>query len=378
MGKENIRKIQIAMITVMLMCCREVYNPPTSSQASNFLVVDGTIVNGQDSTVIRLSRTRSFADASVPSPELQAQLTVVGESGESFPLIEQGNGRYAIDQLTLNNAETYQLRIVTSNGKQYYSDKLSLKQTPAIDSLNWRQDSTGVTIYVNTHDPNNNTRYYRWDFTETWLYRTAFQTYADIQNGVPVPRFDQIYECWQSANSNDILVASSVKLSSDIIFQNPVARIPTGSEKLGVACSILVRQYALSEQAYDYWENLKKNTEELGSLFDAQPSLLNGNLHSIDVPDEPVLGYVDASTVDTQRIFIRNSSLDVWNYQSYARECVQSGFTDVDSISYFFPDGPNRRYVFLGTNLGTYLYSTLMCGDCRDHGGVNVKPAFWP
>lgn len=362
----------------MLICCKEPYNPPVGAQSLHYLVVDGTIINGQDSTIIKLSRTRDFENASSTSPELSAQLTISGEAGESFSLLELGNGRYGIDKLNLNNGEKYQLNIVASDGRQYLSDKVTLKPTPAIDSVTWRQDSAGVTIYVNTHDPQNSTKYYRWDYRETWQYRAEFQTYADIQNGVPVARTEQIYECWSSSNSSDIEVASSVKLSQDIIFQNPIATVPTGSEKLGVEYSILVRQYAISEQAYNYWVNLKKNTEQLGTLFDGQPSQLNSNLHCVNFPNEPVLGFIEASSIDSQRIFISKNSVSQWNYKAYTKECEQRGFSDLDSIQYFFPDNKPRRYVFLGINLGTYLYSTLMCGDCRDHGGVNMKPPFWP
>jgi hypothetical protein len=376
--KKNIHTIYVLTITVMLMSCREVYNPPATAQTNHYLVVDGTIVNGQDSTIIKLSRTRNFGDADSPSPELQSQVTVVGQTGENYPLIDQGSGRYVTDQLNLNSDETYQLKIVTSDGKEYLSDKVAVNHTPPIDSVTWRQDSAGVTVYVNTHDAQNNTRYYRWDYTETWQYHTEFATYADIQNGVPVPRTQQIYDCWMNANSTNIEIASSVKLSQDIIFQNPIATIPTGSEKISEKYSILVRQYAISSTAYDYFENLKKNTEQLGTLFDGQPSQLNSNIHCVSVPDEPVLGYIEASNVDTERIFISKNSLNLWNYVSYTKECVMRGFTDPDSISIYFPDNQRRSYVFLGTDLGTYLYSTLMCGDCTDHGGKNVKPSFWP
>src|SRR3712207_6958843 len=33
---------------------------------------------------------------------------------------------------------------------------------------------SGVTIFVNTHNPENNTRYYRWEFDETWENRSVY------------------------------------------------------------------------------------------------------------------------------------------------------------------------------------------------------------
>jgi len=365
-------------ITAMLMCCKEPYNPPAISQGNHFLVVDGTIISGPDSTVIKISRTRNFNDSVNSSLELQAQVFVVDPSGGTISLINQGSGRYVIDQLNLDNTKQYQLKIIAADGKEYLSDLLTVKPTPAIDSITWSQDNTGVTVYVNTHDPQNSTIYYKWDFSETWQYYTAFQTYADIEGGVPVPRFDQIYTCWLSSASTDIEVASSAKLSEDVIYRNPIQFIPQGSEKIGEKYSIYVRQFAIEQQAYEYWVNLKKNTEQLGTLFDGQPSQLNSNIHCVSTPEEPVLGFIQVSTVTKQRMFISKNDLVAWGYTPYWKECVYKGFTDPDSIKVYFPDDRPRRYVFLGTDLGTYLYTTLMCGDCRDHGGTNVKPSFWP
>ena len=55
--------------------------------------------------------------------------------------------------------------------------------------------------------------------------------------------------------------------------------------------------------------NLKKNTEQLGSIFDALPSQINGNIHSATNPSEPVIGYISVGNVSSQRIFITKQQL---------------------------------------------------------------------
>src|SRR5882724_11211650 len=252
--KNGSYKILIGFITLMPMGCKELYTPPVAAQNTSYLVVDGTLNAGQDSTVIKLSRSRKLNDTIRTSPEFNAQVTVIGESAQIFPLLDQSNGSYVIDQLNLNIGEKYQLRIVTSEGKEYLSDPLVVKPTPPIDSVSWKQDSVGVRVYVNTHDQQNNTRYYKWDFTETWKYRTEFETLFDVQNEQVVFRTpdQRIYFCWLSDNSTDIEVASSLKLSQDIIFQNPIAFVPLGSEKISIRYSIMVRHHAISVESFDY------------------------------------------------------------------------------------------------------------------------------
>jgi hypothetical protein len=65
------------LIILLSYSCREVYEPPAVKSENNFLVVDGTIVNGDDSTVIKLSRSRNLADSGPSKPEL-GQVAIVG------------------------------------------------------------------------------------------------------------------------------------------------------------------------------------------------------------------------------------------------------------------------------------------------------------
>ena len=84
------------------------------------------------------------------------------------------DGIYTSPNLNLVLNQEYRLRITTSNGKEYLSDYVIAKKTPLIDSLGFRQEDKGVQVYVNAHDDSNNTRYYRWDFDETWEIKSYY------------------------------------------------------------------------------------------------------------------------------------------------------------------------------------------------------------
>src|SRR5579863_8553805 len=196
--------------------CRQPYIPPAVAGNKGFLVVDGFLNIGNDSTIITLSRSETLSDTTSSFiPELQAQLSIIGSSSETYPLQEEGNGIYFCPQLHLNFAETYRLRITTHNGREYLSDTIVPKQTPLIDTLTWIADSSGLSINLNTHDPSNNTRYYRWDFTQTWQRQAYFNSELEYVNGqlIPRPAQDQIYNCWKTQSSTNILVNTSEKLS---------------------------------------------------------------------------------------------------------------------------------------------------------------------
>ena len=364
-----------------MLTCKQVYNPPAIGQNTGFLVVDGSLHVGQDSSVIKLSRTRNL-DSLSPVPELLSNVVVMAPSGQSYPLVEQSGGRYVTDHLDLNYNDVYQLKINTADGREYLSDTFRAIQTPPIDSITWRQDSVGVSIYSYSNALQSDARYYRWDYVETWKYRTAYQSLFDYVDGQVVYRTpeNQIYNCWKNYNSSDILIATTTKLSSNIVSQKLIAVVPRSSEKLSLRYSIVVNQYAVTADAYYYWQNLKKNTEQLGTLFDAQPSQLVGNIHCTLNPDEPVLGYVSANTIVKKRIFIDATEIDSWYYDRYYKECGQPGTELIipPDQAYRYLVGLNHLWVLMGTTTdGNYDIVQLFCGDCREHGGSNVQPDFW-
>src|SRR5450631_3527618 len=90
--------------------CKEVYTPPIIKNNTNLLVVDGIVVNGNDSTIITVSRTRNLADTTPSIKESDAQVSVVGVTGIEYPLINIGNGQYVTDQLMLDPTLQYQLK----------------------------------------------------------------------------------------------------------------------------------------------------------------------------------------------------------------------------------------------------------------------------
>ena len=358
--------------------CKKPYAPPAIQADIKLLVIDGTLINSIDSpSVFTLSRTKKLTDTTFSSsPETGAKVSVEGSTGEIFDFTEQPNGIYKADHIILNPANKYRLKVSTGGGDQYLSDYVEVKQAPPIDSVTWQQQND-VTIYVNSHDPLNNTRYYKWDFIETWQYSTPLDAELSQNNGVIfyVDSTNQTHTCWNTSNSNEILVGTSVALSQDVISKAPIAIVTQNSEKISIRYSILVKQYALTEQAYQYLVVLKKNTENLGSIFDAQPTQLTGNIFCVNNPSQVAIGFFSASSVQQKRLFITKNEVTDWEYIYTGRECDILIIPGSPFSPYDYPDPEYAPYYFSG---GTSLFITRKpCVDCRVEGGINKKPAFW-
>jgi len=303
----------IAAVPAIICGCRKPYNPRPVKNPPRILVVEGNInpSSGSDLTVFRLTRTVP-SGSSQTSPVLGALLTVEGDNNASYQLTEGNAGYYYYQGLNLDTTRRYRLHIKTTDAQdEYLSAYVPVKTTPPIDSIGFTLRNDGIQLYVNTHDPKNSTHYYRWDYEETWQFHSQFYSafYSDGTGIIPRLPSQQIYYCYADSLSSDIVVGSSAKLSSDLIYQQPIKFIPSTSERIETKYSILVNQYALTSDAYNFWANLRKNTEQLGSIFDAQPSNINGNIYSVSKNSEPVVGYITACSVKSKRIYISNSQL---------------------------------------------------------------------
>ncbi|MEI9806715.1 MAG: DUF4249 domain-containing protein [Bacteroidota bacterium] len=374
----NAIKIFLFIIVTALCSCREEFKPPAVSSPNTYLVVEGVLNIGPGSTTIRLTKTFRLNDSARLRPETNARLQVEKDDNTVYLLAETGNGYYSGTNLNLQVNGKYRLRIKTAAGKEYLSDYSTGRSTPPIDSIGWRYTTEGVRIYANTHDPANSTRYYRWDYDETWEIRSNYVNYLKVVNGAYVPRIfpqDDVSVCWKYAASTNILISSSAQLQSDVISEAPLAFIPRGTERLGVRYSMLVRQYAIDKEAYTFLEQMKRNTESIGTVFDPQPSEIYGNIRCVSTPDEPVIGYVTASAVQTKRIFITVAEVNTpfWNF--FLRCETMDVMAVPDSIRKYIP--PWIPFDIVPSVPAVYNCSTPVCIDCTQRGGSLVKPSYW-
>jgi hypothetical protein len=187
---------------------------------------------------------------------------------------------------------------------------------------------------------------------------------------------DSLSHCWQSNVSTQILIGSSAKLSEDIIYQFPLLFIPDNSWKLETKYSVLVKQRALSKGAYEYLENMKKNSEQLGSIFDPQPSTNIGNIYCATDANEIVLGFIYSSTSVEKRIFITRSQVPDWEYRFMCEDISVSSNTD--SLVMAFGSGTYIPTYDEYDQFGILRYrgASRYCVDCRLRG-VHEKPDFW-
>lgn len=375
-----LRCLCVVLLGNLLAGCIDSYTPDAISTTRRYLVVDG-FINTQGITHIRLSRTYNLT-GSAPPPETRATVAIEEEGGPRYVLQETTPGTYQSASLALTAGRRYQLRIVTLQGKPYASDYAVAKTTPPIDNIAWRADASTVGLYLNSQDPAGQTRYYRWDYEETWESRP--QLYPNIQylNG-RLQRLTPAYPvvCWVTEKSTAITLSKTTNLTQDVVSNFLLRSHARNSFRFHGKYSILVRQYAQSQEEYAYWELLKRNTENIGTLFDPLPSQLTGNIRCLTDDDELALGYIGAHSVAEKRIFISRADLPPTRFLTGYEACIPPDTLRAsldqslaDKIAAAFVPGSNLVPVTEVTN--GVVASTRDCVDCRRRG-TDVRPSFW-
>jgi hypothetical protein len=370
---QSIRNTSLLVTACLLLVagCIDSFNPPEVNSTNSFLVFDGYVnANGTDTSWVRLSRTQRIQDNQPAPYENGASVWVESERGliYQFQPYQAVRGTYYLPPQSLSFAQNYRVSISLGE-KVYQSDWQTFSASPPIDSVTYKvTDESGVQIYVHTHDPLNNTRFYKWTFEETWEYTSPLYSSLEVVNDTIVPRITPIYRCWDDRVATNINIFTTATLSEDIVKYHPIAYVPAASEKLLRTYSILVHQQTLTREGYDYWSELARNNETNGSIFDPFPSQLTGNIRSIDDPSEKVFGFFSGGIRESKRIFIRENL-------GRSRQCHIAVGDTLTHQEVLLTD----KLIYYETDpRGGFIVSTPDCLDCRTRGGTTERPDFWP
>jgi hypothetical protein len=363
----------LSCVAVFTEGCVEPFSPPEVNSDGGYLVIDGFLNAGADTSILVLSHTQSASADQPKAYETGAKITVEEEQGGIYSFTEKGSGTYFLPPQQFNLSGKYRLHVKTIAGKEYQSDFVEVKNTPPIDSIAGRLDprQNAMVMLVNTHDPKNQTQFYRWKFEETWEYRTAFYSGLKVITNEAgraeiVPRTEPINICWRTIRSANILLGSTIKLTQDIIKDLPITTVPIATNKLYFKYSILVKQYGLSMDAFEYWTSLAKSTETTGSLFDPLPSTITGNIKNISDPQDLVFGYFSAAVEQKKRIFL-TPALGAFP------TCTAPDTLALEEAALSSAILLNT----VGMRFDSVTISSGFCADCRTQGGVTTKPSFW-
>jgi hypothetical protein len=408
------KRIFAFLFLVAASSCIDPYVPNLKNYNS-LLVVEGLITNENNSYKIKLSRTTNQANNDAENVT-DANVYITDGDGIRTNLQNCGDGYYKTDSTSFSGVigQKYTLHILTSDGKEYKSEKCIMIPVAGIDKVYYEKGEeisgtlgesfTGLKILLNSSEITGMNQYFRWTFEEVWKYimlGAQQYAYAYINDTTfsfeTVPFINNV--CWKKNQSGDIITNSILSGGANYINNQEIQFIaPVKSDRLTQEYSILVKQYSISKNEYDFWNNLKKVGESGGDIFASQPYTVISNIHNVNDAAEIVPGYFEVSAVIQKRIFITAHELDPLYLPHYQTDCVLIAKCPDDwlppkptwdAIYHWYMDSGN--YIFVkpevrdGTipdvpvskrNLLKLDFSTKVCSVC-ELTGFTTKPDFW-
>ena len=394
--------LHLIFLALLVYTCVEPFEPEVGDYEST-LVVDGLFSNSEDSTTVKLSRSFPYSEEEGIAVQ-GAEVVIEEDQGPSIQLKETKAGVYQIHPTEFAGkvGRSYRLRIRTPDGNQFESDWELMKPAPAIGDLRvdfvekipddpTRNPIPGAQIYISTKDPENSTRYYRWEFVETYQYVLRFPPLIRVEYGTrPGNGEDEVFwilpddfegsRCWKTEESRRVLVATTENLTEDVIADFPLHFVDNSSSRLYTRYSLLVKQYALSETYFEFLKKINEINETTGGLFDPIPNEVFGNISNTDGKDIPVLGYFGVAGVSEKRIFIDREDVPIYFSAPYGPRC-QSDTVDYNFRTLYSKTRTSLMvYDYLYSDFGDIIGFVLTeppCASCAASEATNQKPDFW-
>jgi hypothetical protein len=379
--------------------CIDPYYPHLDKYQS-VLVVEGLVTDEKVPYKVRLSRTFQSID-SMPEIINDAIIYIADETGNMTSFEYSDNGIYKTDSAFFYGepGKTYTLHIETRDGNKYQSQPCVMLPASNIDSVYLSREEeidniqgkfrTGIMIYLDIEENNEDGKYFRWEYEETWKFRSPYPKRFDYINGSLI-KLDSFREyCWKSNKSGEILILSVLPGQEYSSKNVPITFIPSDeSDRLTVRYSILIKQYSISQKEFDFWYNLKQVSERGGNIFDTQPFPVISNIFNTDNPEEIVLGYFEVSSVKERRIFIIPEDLKELDLPRFNYSCLKFVVSPSD---YNPPMSFDEIYQGFMAHGGIVFVETIYdkeskesklvfvqkeCSDCSIVGTI-TKPEFW-
>ncbi len=373
----------ILILSLIVLGCKDEFLLDSKTYES-LMVVDGVITNEEGPYMVKISQSLPV-NYLAEIPYENCIVTLIENTGTTEILTEIEPGKYMTSESGMKGiiGNEYSISIFTPEGKEYHSDFQELKELVDLESVYAEPDSLldidypfglpGYQFYVDTETAPTQENYFLWSMTETFEYDIDQEiAYVETRFGDYLysnPRYDTLITCWRTQNVNYIFTGTTSKLSIPQITHQPLHFVGTNSKKLTKRYSVLIQQYTIGENAYNYWQGIEEQSSNENFLVSSQPYTIKGNIENINNDEEIVLGYFTVASVSQKRIFVEKS-YDPFYYNTCL---VKTDPIEIRDYKKKFPP----PYFWVKVDDGTFGIVDKYCIDCRNEGGNLKKPEFW-
>lgn len=400
----------MVIIQLILQSCVEPYEFTIPDK--KVLVIEAVLTNEIKRHEVLLSRAYRFEDGST-AMEKGASVKIVDEMQNEYILVEVEDGRYvSSSSFGAQLGVGYSLVINTKDGKVYRSSQEEFGSVAEVSDVFAERGSNsfgedGVSIYMDAGGLSSNSRFFRYEYEET--YKIVAPQYLNLdfkmENYDPcehpdtygfevVVREEQQQICFGTRNSDKIIQINTSNQGENSIQKQLLRFVSADDYILSHRYSILVKQYVQSVNAFAYYKALHDFSSSESVFTDVQPGFLDGNITSENDAGEKVIGFFEVASVSTKRLFFNYTDFfpeePLPDYPFKCNSLTRPPLTQ-PLLCLTVPSACYERSLFelvdsgkiaywseaedLGC-IGPYIVIPRGCGDCTLLGSNRV-PDFW-
>lgn len=249
------------------------------------LVVDGK-VNLQDSVqTVYLTRTEVVGRSGSFPAESGADIMLLENDVAVAHYTETAPGVYQVVDFKPQGDKSYHIEIQLRNGDRYASEPAMMPKRVPVDSAYFIFDKgTTLTLFSRIRIPSEGgTAYLR------WRVRHVYQR-SDLQCG----SLDVITTCYYESNrptdNQTVPLLDGSDLAAGSVVEFAITEDNVAAEIFGEITYYTILQESLPQSAFQYWEKVNTLLSQTGSIFDAPPGQVRGNIFKVGEPEALVLG----------------------------------------------------------------------------------------
>ncbi len=326
--------IGFLVLSICLSSCIEEFTPDFNLTQS-VLIVESTITDepGEQYVRLRYSVPSGYNDSYFLSLK-NAKVTVVKDGNENIDFVENEDGYYYPKIAFLGEeGHTYQLKFTSSDNKSFQSSPQELRSVRPIKSVYQKFTQDGINIndnpypghiiYVDTEDPEGMGDNYYWSWKLYERQNVCISCEGALYYNDPLPlghcepnrnlqRSGTIYDYTCDGDCYDIFYSDRIEILSDqfsdglTIKGKEIARVPLYSDHGGL---MVIKQYALSLEAYEYFKLLRDQAQTTGSFADTPPAALIGNIRNTSDINDGVAGLFIVAGISKKTYWIDRSEV---------------------------------------------------------------------
>lgn len=300
------------LLILLVFGCREPFDFNYPEVLEPVVVIDGYITTSGKSHLVRVSRSTTINGRNQVEPDFitDADVRITDNQGNFTILNHSNNGIYqTAPQYRAMEGQSYQLVVTLTDGNVYTSALKTLPPvSPAVADLSFRGDTQSI-LTNNSLQPqkgalieakiqkDDKRHFYQWLIAE----------YFVIQSDLAP---EELKHCYiRDFDDPSVVLLQDNPASQGLTeFTYAIDFIPR-SAKMKVDFGVEGILLTLAEEDYRFWEAVKQQSENSGSLFDAAPHSIKGNITTAN--GEKVLGYFGVYRESLDRVFFTELDLEL-------------------------------------------------------------------